>query len=75
VRDLYMAYAAQCHKLAEEADNESVRAAWLKLAGSWLELADAAQQRELPRPVDLSADLHPPEFQATDPQIPVQPAS
>ena len=75
-----MAYAAQCHKLSEDSADEAVRAAWLKLAGSWLELANAAQKRDVPRAVDLprpvqlpQSDLHQPEFQAVaDPPVAVQ---
>jgi hypothetical protein len=77
VRDLYMAYAAQCHKLAEDSEDEAVRAAWLKLAGSWLELANAAQQREQSRKAALpQPDLLQPEFPAVaDAPVAVQIAS
>jgi hypothetical protein len=34
-----MAYAAQCHQMADRAQDERVRAAWLKLASCWLDIA------------------------------------
>lgn len=35
----HLAYAAHLHQMADQATDDGVRAAWLKLAGSWLKMA------------------------------------
>jgi hypothetical protein len=40
-REIYLQWAANCRRLAADAETEELRSAWLSLATSWLEMAAA----------------------------------
>jgi hypothetical protein len=50
---LYTAYAAQCHKMADESTDDVLRESWLNLAASWLRLATSAETE-----LDLEPEFH-----------------
>jgi hypothetical protein len=38
-RETYLRWAANCHKLAAEAETDELRSAWLRVAANWREMA------------------------------------
>ena len=67
-RETYLQWAANCRRLAADAETEEMRSAWLRLATSWLELA-AAKNGWLEAETPSSADTAGPTARYRDEEV------